>query len=172
MANLERTYIIPMRKNFIKRAKYKRAKRAVNIVREFLGRHMKSSDIKLGNMINRELWKRGIKNPPGKIKVVAIKDDKGIVKAELFGHKYVDKVKVEKVEKSKLEQLKEKMLGKEEAKKDDTAKEHNKEAIEHIHEHEHPHDHGAHQQSEKNLHAEEKKERKVSSGKAKSKDNR
>jgi len=163
MAILERTYIIPMRKNLIKRAKYKRAKRAANIVREFLEKHMKSSDVKIGQMINRELWKRGIKNPPGKIKVVAIKDDKGVVKAELFGHKYVDKVKVEKVEKSKLEQLKEKMLG------EDKAKEHNKEAIEHVPEHEHSHDHGAHQQSEKNLHAEEKKERKVSKNEAKSK---
>ena len=172
MANLERTYIIPMRKNFIRRAKYKRAKRAVNIVREFLEKHMKSSDVKLGQMINRELWKRGIKNPPGKIKVVAIKDDKGTVKAELFGHKYIEKIKVEKVEKSKLEQLKEKMLGKEEAKKEDASKEHNKEAIEHINEHEHPHDHSAHQHTEKEQHAQEKKERKVSKNEAKNKDKR
>ena len=163
MANLERTYIIPIRKNVIRRAKYKRAKRAVNIIKEFLERHMSSADVKLGNMINRELWKRGIKNPPGKIKVVAIKDDKGTVKAELFGYKYVEKKKIEKVEKSKLEQLKEKMLG------EDKAKEHNKEAIEHVPEHEHSHDHGTHQQSEKNLHAEEKKERKVSKNEAKSK---
>ena len=171
MANLERTYVIPMRKNFIRRAKYKRAKRAVNIVREFLEKHMKSSDVKLGNMINRELWKRGIKNPPGKIKVVAIKDDKGSEKAELFGHKYIENKKIEKVEKSKLEQLKEKMLGKE-AEKKDAQQEHNKEAIENIHEHEHPHDHGSHQHTEKEIHAEGKKERKVSSGTAKGKDKR
>ena len=166
MANLERTYIIPIRANVIRRAKYKRAKRAVNIVKEFLEKHMKSSDVKLGQMINRELWKRGIKNPPGKIKVVAIKDDKGSVKAELFGHKYLEKKKEVKVEKSKLEQLKEKMMG------EDKSKEHNKEAIEHIHEHDHSgHDHSTHDHTEKEQHAMDKKERKVSSGTENSKDN-
>ena len=161
MANLERTYIIPLRRNFIRRAKYKRAKRAVNIVREFLSKHMKSEDVRLGNMLNEMLWKRGIKNPPGKIKVTVIKDDKGVAKAELFGHKYVEKVKVEKVEKSKLEQLKEKMMGEDK----------NKEAITHVHEHDHSgHDHSTHQHTEKEQHAQDKKERKVSSGTAKSKD--
>lgn len=161
MAILERTYIIPLRKNFIKRAKYKRAKRAVNIVREFLTRHMKSDDVKLGQMINRELWRRGIKNPPGKIKVVAIKDDKGVVKAELFGHKYVEKKREVKVEKSKLEQLKEKMLGKEAEKKEES-----KEAITNIPE-EKKYDHTAHEHTQKEIGAQAEQERKVTSGKQK-----
>ena len=161
---LERTYIIPLRRNFIRRARYKRAKRAVNIVREFLTKHMKSDDVKLGNMLNLALWKRGMESPPGKIKVTVTKDDKGVVKAELFGHKYVDKIKVEKVEKSKLEQLKEKMIGKEEASK--------KDALMHPHDEHHGHDHSTHEHTEKEQHAQDKKERKVSSGTAKSKDKR
>ena len=137
MANLERTYIIPLRREFIKVARYKRAKKAVNAVKTFLTRHMRSEDIKLGNVLNNELWKRGIESPPGKVKVTVTKDDKGTVKAELFGHKYVDKIKIEKAEKSKLEQLKEKMIGKEAEKK-----EHDKELThEHSHDH-HDHDHG------------------------------
>ncbi len=114
---------------------YRRAKKAVDTVRIFLSKHMKSKDVKLGQKLNLLLWERGIRHPPGKVKVVVTKDDKGLVKAELFGHTYVDKKKVEKVEKSKLEQLKEKLGGK------TAAEEHNKEAIEHIHDHAHPHDH-------------------------------
>ncbi len=158
MANLERIYTIPLRKQAMKVPMYRRAKKAVRTVREFLSKHMKSDDVRLGSMLNLELWKRGMKNPPMIIKVTAVKDDKGAVKAELFGHKYVDKKKTEKVEKSKLEQLKEKMMGKE--------AEHNKEAIEHIHEHE-GHDHTSHEKPamhEKKQDAAIEKERKVTSG--------
>lgn len=120
----ERTYTIPLRKEVQKSPIYKRAKKAISTVKIFLSKHMKSDDIKIGQIINRELWKRGIKNPPGKIKVTAVKTDKGVVQAELFGHKYIEKKKIEKVEKSKLEQLKEKMIGKEkEAPKEDKTKE-------------------------------------------------
>jgi len=158
----ERVYIIPLRKDFIKVARYKRAKKTVSTVRKFLSKHLKSDDIRLGNMLNRMLWKRGIKNPPGKIKVVANKDEKGIVKAELFGHKYIEKKKIEKVEKSKLEQLKEKMLGKEQEKKE----EHNKEAITHVPEEDKTR--GNTQIEKKDIeNAEAEKTRKTSSGKAK-----
>ena len=111
MATLERTYIIPLRKQINKSPSYKRAKKAVNTVKEFLVKHMKSEDVKIGQKINRLLWERGIKNPPSKIKVSVTKDDAGVVKAELFGHTYVEKKREVKVEKSKLEQLKEKLAG-------------------------------------------------------------
>ncbi len=129
MAELERTYTIPLRKQVNKSPMYKRAKKAMNTVKVFLKKHMKSDNIKVGQLINRELWKRGIKNPPGKIKITAVKKDDGVVQAELFGHKFIEKKKVVKEEKSKLEQLKEKMVGKEkEAPKEDV----NKEAITHV----------------------------------------
>ncbi len=96
MANIERTYTIPLRKEWLKSVRYKRAKKAVRAVREFLARHMKSDDenIRLGKYINLELWKHGIQNPPSRIKINVTKDDKGIVKAELFGAP-VDKKKEE-----------------------------------------------------------------------------
>lgn len=162
MANLERTYTIPLRKQFNKSPLYRRAKKSVTTVREFLVKHMKSEDVKLGQMINRELWKRGIKNPPSKIKVIAIKDETGAVTAELFGHKYVNKKKVEKVEKSKLEQLKEKLGAQ------TKEQEHNKEAITHIHEHE-GHDHSHHEHSAKEVGAEFEKDRKVTKNESKGK---
>ncbi len=88
MATLERTYTIPLRKEWLKTVKYKRAKKAVRAIREFLMRHMKVAEmenIKLGKYLNLELWKHSIKRPPSRVKVNVTKDDKGIVRAELFG---------------------------------------------------------------------------------------
>jgi len=84
----ERTYTIPLRKEWLKSVKYKRAKKAVRAIREFLMRHMKAAvmeDVKLGKYLNLELWKHSIKHPPSRVKVNVTKDDKGIVRAELFG---------------------------------------------------------------------------------------
>ncbi len=93
MATIERTYTIPLRKEWLKKPKYKRTKRSVTTVRDFLAKHMKSDEVKLGPFLNKELWKHGIRNPPPRIKIIAKKDDKGLVTAELVGHEYVDKAK-------------------------------------------------------------------------------
>ncbi|MCX6707955.1 MAG: 50S ribosomal protein L31e [Candidatus Woesearchaeota archaeon] len=87
---LERTYIIPLRREWLKVPRYKRAKKASTAVREFLAKHMKLDNVKIGNGLNMELWKHGMKNPPHKIKVSVIKEDDGTVKAELFGKKYIE----------------------------------------------------------------------------------
>jgi ribosomal protein L31E len=85
----ERTYIIPLRREWLKSVKYKRAKKAVRAIKDFLQQHMKTdaANIKLGTHLNIELWKHGIRNPPSRIKVNVTKDDKGMVRAELFGIK-------------------------------------------------------------------------------------
>ena len=102
MAALERTYTIPLRREWLKAPKYKRAKRAVSAIRTFLCRHMKvekhtaTKNVKLGPQLNLELWKHGIKNPPSRVKVNVSKDDKGVVRAELFGApKFEEKVAAE-----------------------------------------------------------------------------
>ncbi len=82
---LERTYNVPLRKEWMHAPKYKRAKKAVKALREFMMRHMKSEDIRIGNYANLEIWKRGIKSPPHHIKVTAKKDDAGTVFVELVG---------------------------------------------------------------------------------------
>jgi len=79
----ERIYTIPLRKDFLKAPKYKRTARAVRSLRDFLKRHMKSDDIKIGKYLNKEIWKHGKKNPPGKVQVKVIKDG-NVVKAELI----------------------------------------------------------------------------------------
>jgi large subunit ribosomal protein L31e len=84
---LERVYVIPLRKRLLKVPRYKRAKRAINAIKDFLVRHMRVENrdirkIKINSYLNEEIWHRGIKNPPAKIKVNA-KKVAGIVYAEL-----------------------------------------------------------------------------------------
>ena len=86
---IERTYNIPLRKEWLKTPKYKRAKKAGVAVKEFLSKHMHQEDfnkIKLGEHLNLEIWKHGVKNPPHHIKINVKKTDEGIVMAELFGY--------------------------------------------------------------------------------------
>jgi len=104
--NLERTYHIPLRKEYLKVPKWKRAKKAVTAAKQYLQKHMKSEEIKLGKHLNEKIWKHGIKNPPHHIKITALKDEKGIVRAELFGYKIEEEKKEEK--KSKLKEIAEK----------------------------------------------------------------
>ncbi|MDP3639694.1 MAG: 50S ribosomal protein L31e [Nanoarchaeota archaeon] len=82
---LERTYTVPLRKEFRKSPRWKRTKKAVIALREFLVKHMKSDHVRIGKELNEALWVRGIKNPPHKVKLIARKDAEGVVTAELFG---------------------------------------------------------------------------------------
>ncbi len=85
MAASEKTYTIPLRKGVMKSREYKRAKKAVSIIKAFITRHSKSSDVKIGKHLNLKIWEHGIKNVPCRVKVDAVKDDKGTVTVELFG---------------------------------------------------------------------------------------
>ncbi|MCK4522278.1 MAG: 60S ribosomal protein L31 [Nanoarchaeota archaeon] len=89
---LERVYNVPLRKEWLKTPKYRRSKKAVTALKEFLIKHMKSENVKIGRYANLFIWKHGIKNPPHHVKVSVTKDDKGLVFAEL-----VDSPKKEKL---------------------------------------------------------------------------
>jgi|TARA_B100001971_G_C18093336_1_gene484719 large subunit ribosomal protein L31e len=80
---LERTYNIPLRKEFRKVAKWRRAEKAVTALRKFIVKHMKSDNVIINRYVNQLLWKNGIKNPPHHVKVNASKDEKGKVSVEL-----------------------------------------------------------------------------------------
>ena len=85
---LEREYIVPLRKGWLKVPKYKRTNKAVKTLKEFIARHMKVYDsdlrkIKVDIILNNEIRFRGIKKPPARIKVKAKKFDDGIVRVEL-----------------------------------------------------------------------------------------
>jgi len=85
---LEREYVIPLRKEWLKVPEYKRANKAVKALKEFLVRHMKIYDrdlnkIKIDITLNNEIRFRGMRNPPAKIKIKAKKYNNDIVRVEL-----------------------------------------------------------------------------------------
>jgi len=76
---VEREYIIPLRKQYQKTPRYKKTPKAIRTVKEFLVQHMQVRDrdlrkIKLDKKLNEMIWIRGIKNPPHKVKVRAVKE--------------------------------------------------------------------------------------------------
>jgi len=85
---LEREYIVPLRKGWLKVAKYKRANKALKTLKEFMVRHMKVYDrdlrkVKVDELVNNEIRFRGMYKPLAKIKVKSKKYDNGIVRVEL-----------------------------------------------------------------------------------------
>jgi|SaaInlStandDraft_5_1057022.scaffolds.fasta_scaffold176639_1 large subunit ribosomal protein L31e len=98
-AKLERVYTVPLRKEYQKVPRWRRTKKAVKALQQFLEKHMKSDNVKLSSELNEELWKHGIKNPPHHVKVTVTKDKDGVVKADLFGEK--KGTKTEKVSEKK-----------------------------------------------------------------------
>ena len=75
---VERVYTINLGKVLLS-PNNKRAKRAINMIREFAVRHMKSEDIKIEEDVSHLVWARGIRHPPRKIRVKLTKDDDGTV---------------------------------------------------------------------------------------------
>jgi large subunit ribosomal protein L31e len=87
----ERIYTINLRKATLKVPRWKKSKMSVAIVREFLKRHMKADEIKIGKSITEKIWKSGNQNPPNKIRIKATETEEGegekkkkIIKAELL----------------------------------------------------------------------------------------
>jgi len=84
----KKTELIPLRNKWKKVPRYKRVNKAIKTIKEFLVRHMGISDrdlnkVRLDKYLNEFVWARGIRKPPIKIKVRAIKEG-DIVRAELF----------------------------------------------------------------------------------------
>ena len=87
----ERVYVIPLGKASVRPPK-KRAPRAIQLIREFITKHMKlemrveeeEEDAELPKLtisqdVNEKIWGRGIEKPPKKIRVRAAKDKDGNV---------------------------------------------------------------------------------------------
>jgi large subunit ribosomal protein L31e len=128
---LERTYIVPLRKGFMKVPAYKRAKKALKTLKEFLAKHMKVenrdlSKVKIDIYLNNEIWFKGIKKPLSKVKVKVKKID-GIVYAELAEVPEAVKWKKQKNEK-RIKKLDKKAM--EKVKKTEKAEEEKKEGRE------------------------------------------
>jgi len=75
---LERVYTINLGKVLLS-PNNQRAKRAINMVKEFARHHMKTEQIKLDENLSHQIWQRGIRHPPRKIRVKMTKTDEGFV---------------------------------------------------------------------------------------------
>jgi len=82
LSAVERIYTVPLAKA-IAVPRYRRAEKAITILREFVQRHMKPEAIIIDTTVNEAIWARGIKKPPRKIRVKLSKDDEGTVTVTL-----------------------------------------------------------------------------------------
>ena len=62
---------------------YRRSKVAIRIIREFATRHMKATEVSISEEVNKEIWSRGIKRPPRRIRLDMERDEDGIVSVKL-----------------------------------------------------------------------------------------
>lgn len=75
---LERVYTINLGKVLLS-PDNQRSKRAINMIKEFARHHMKTEDVKIDEDLAHQVWKRGIKHPPRKIRVRITKTEEGTV---------------------------------------------------------------------------------------------
>jgi len=105
---VERVYTINLGKVLLS-PNNQRAKRAINMIREFAIRHMKSENVKMEEDVSHLVWARGIRHPPRKIRVKLTKDDDGAVLISKYQEEKSKKEEVEKKPKSqKTEKVEEK----------------------------------------------------------------
>jgi large subunit ribosomal protein L31e len=87
MSNIEdtlaRIYTINFSKAWLT-PKHKRTDRVINMIKEFATMHMKSSQIKIDQELNRYIWEKGKTNPPRKVRVRIVKDDDDQVIVSLY----------------------------------------------------------------------------------------
>jgi len=110
--DVERVYTINLGKVLLS-PDNQRAKRAVNMIKEFARHHLKIEQVKLEEDVSHLLWARGIKHPPRKIRVRMTKTDEGYVLVSKYEgeeesiEKDEEKTESQKVEPSKVEPEKE-----------------------------------------------------------------
>src|SRR3990167_3867795 len=99
---LERVYTINLGKVLLS-PDNQRAKRAINMVKEFARHHMKTQEIKIEGELNQKIWERGIKHPPRKIRVRMTKTDEGHIIVSRYEEAEEKSKKSEKESKKKEE---------------------------------------------------------------------
>ncbi len=75
---LERVYTINLGKVKLSQSQH-RAVRAINMIREFARHHMKVETIKIEEELAHQIWARGVRRPPSKVRVRMTKTEDGYV---------------------------------------------------------------------------------------------
>jgi len=75
---LERVYTINLGKALLSVDTH-RAPRAINMIKEFARHHMKTGEIRIEEDLAHQVWSKGVRSPPRKIRVRMSKTDEGYV---------------------------------------------------------------------------------------------
>jgi large subunit ribosomal protein L31e len=129
---IERIYNVPLRRDVVMSPKWRRSKKAINVIQAYLVRHTKVENIKLSRWVNEAIWEKGGKNPPGKITLkVRIDKEKNIAWAELaeLPKKATRKLEIKKKEEAKAKKVEEKKPKIEEIPAEEEKKDEKKEEI-------------------------------------------
>ena len=92
---LERVYTINLGKVKLSQSQH-RAVRAINMIKEFARHHMKVEKIKIEEELAHQVWARGVRRPPRKIRVRMSKTDEGYILVSQYDEEAESKVTPEK----------------------------------------------------------------------------
>jgi len=120
---LERVYTINLGKALLSQSQH-RAVRAINMIKEFARHHMKVEQIKIEEELAHQIWAKGVRSPPRKIRVRMSKTDEGYVLVSPYTDEVESKVTPEKETKKVPDKVEEPAK---EVKKEEPAKEVKKE---------------------------------------------
>ena len=79
---LTRTYVVPLGVVF-EAPPYRRAKKAIAVIKRFATRHMKATEVKIDSKVNELVWAGGIRHPPRRITLEMERDVDGVVTVTL-----------------------------------------------------------------------------------------
>ena len=101
--DVERVYTVNLGKVLLS-PDNQRAKRAINMIKEFARHHMKTEQVKIEEDVSHLIWSRGIKHPPRKIRVRMTRTDEGYILVSKYeGEEEAIEKEEEKVEPAKVE---------------------------------------------------------------------
>ncbi len=112
----ERVYTINLGKVWLS-PNNQRAKRAINMIREFTEHHMKTAQIKIDQDLSHAIWEKGIRSPPRKIRVKMAKTDDGYVMVSPYEDEVKPKAKKEEAKPEPKTEAKEEVKAEEKSEK-------------------------------------------------------
>ncbi|MFQ6125519.1 MAG: 50S ribosomal protein L31e [Candidatus Heimdallarchaeota archaeon] len=80
----ERIYTIPFYPKLTYSKRVKRAPRAIRILREFVQRHMKATNIIIAPEVNKRIWSKGREKPPRRIRVRCLRTAEDKIEVHLL----------------------------------------------------------------------------------------
>ncbi|MHB1434957.1 MAG: 50S ribosomal protein L31e [Thermoplasmata archaeon] len=83
---LEREYVIPLRRSQFAPSRRRRAGHALDTVRRFVARHMKGriEDVWIDPRLNETIWEHGIQHIPSQVRVKVIRFEDGLIEVDLM----------------------------------------------------------------------------------------